>query len=172
MSVFIPVRWDDEAAWLLGLERRDEAALAPLDGERRHPVGGWTDKQIKKTRTDGRTASERFALTSSSDVCRHFGGLLRLFCQCISFSWFVCVPSFSCVYRAWPQGAGMCVSFPKGDRLSVACRVTECSICVDPAKQSKHTGRQLLETTLQAWHPVWRTKSMFEYRADAADVLH
>lgn len=139
------MRWRGSMTSGLG-ERRHEAALAPLDGERRHRVGGWTDKQIKRTRTDGKMASERIALTSFSDVCRHFGGLLRRFCQCISFSWFVCVPSLSCVYRGWPQGAGMCVSFPKGDHLSLACRITECSTCVDPAKQRKQTSWRLVTT--------------------------
>lgn len=70
-----------------------------------------TDK--KKTRTDGKTASERFALTSFSNVCRHFEGLLGQFCQCISFSWFVCVPSLACVYTGWPKGASICVTSPK-----------------------------------------------------------
>lgn len=46
MSAFIAVRWDDDAAWLLGSERRDEAALAPLGGKRRPLLGGWTDRQI------------------------------------------------------------------------------------------------------------------------------
>lgn len=77
------------------------------------PRGRMNGQTDKKTRTDGRMASESFTLTSFSDVFRHFGGLLRRFCQCISFSWFVCVPSLSCVYRGWPKGAVMCVSFPK-----------------------------------------------------------
>lgn len=62
----------------------------------------------------------------------------------------VCLCPFPrmCLYGLTTGSRHMCY-FPKGDQLSLACRVTECSACADPAKQSKHTGWQLLATTVQ-----------------------
>lgn len=74
-----------------------EAAVPLLDDQRRLLVGGRTGRWMSTG------SCKSFILTSFWGVCRHFGGLLRQFCQCKSFSWCVCVPSLSCVYRARPQ---------------------------------------------------------------------
>lgn len=133
MSAFTPVRWDDEAAWLLGWRGGMRLrSLAPLGGERRR-----TNRY--KMRTDGEMASESFSLTSFLDVCRHFGGLLRRFCQCISFSWFLCVPSLSCVYSGWPQRR------PAKCSLRSYWVLYLCWPC-----QTKQTHK-LLVTTVQPW---------------------
>ena len=147
MSAFTVVRWDDEAGRLVPSRRWEWGCCEET------PHGQMDGQTSRKWRTDGNVATEGVTLTSFSGVCRHFGGLLRRFCQCISFSWFACVPSLSCVL---------------GDQLSLACRNTECSTCDDPAKQSKHKRwRALFDTffidLLKKRKALYTARTIFEY---------
>lgn len=80
------------------MTRLDEMVRGDTAGVDEH-----TDREMQQT--DGRWDVCGLALTSSWGVCHRFGGLLGRFCQCISFSWFVYVPSLSCVHKSRPKGA-------------------------------------------------------------------
>lgn len=139
--------------WWGEMTRLDEVVRGDTAGAQTDKNHRWMDGQMKKF-------GFSFALTSFLDVCHRFGGLLRRFCQCISFSWFVYVPSLSCVYKSWPLGAGMHV---KGDQLSLDCGTTLSNIKsievatvndyrTDCRRRSDFAAPRLTEPPKTGWH--------------------
>lgn len=107
-------------------------------------MGAQTDKN--NGRMDGRVEKVGFSftLTSFLDVCHHFGELLRRFCQCKSFSWFVYVPSLSCVYKGWPPG-GRQANYPPERRPAKSGLWNDWAFCLcRPCQTNKNKSRQLL----------------------------